>query len=141
MKILLVEDEPALAQFVQKGFQSEGYELEIAFDGRVGQTMLRQNTYALAILDVNLPYVNGFELCRIARELHPQMPVMMLTALDSIDDKVTGFDAGADDYLAKPFEFKNCCCGRECWPAVPAKLRRGACCGWLTSNSTSTAKS
>ena len=107
MKILLVEDEPALAQFVKKGFQNEGYELEIAYDGRVGQALLRQNSYALAILDVNLPHVNGFTLCREARELHPQMPVLLLTALDSLDDKVTGFEAGADDYLPKPFEFKE----------------------------------
>ncbi len=107
MKILLVEDEPALAQFVKKGFQNEGYELEIAYDGRVGQALLRQNSYALAILDVNLPYVNGFTLCREARELQPQMPVLLLTALDSLDDKVTGFEAGADDYLPKPFEFKE----------------------------------
>lgn len=107
MKILLVEDEPALAQFIKKGFQNEGYELEVAFDGQMGLRLLKQNTYALAILDVNLPFINGFELCRHSRDLHPRMPVLMLTALDSIDDKVTGFESGADDYLAKPFEFKE----------------------------------
>ena len=107
MTILLVEDEPALVQFLRKGLQHEGYDVAVATDGRAGLDCLRQNTYDLAILDVNLPYVSGFELCRQARALHPQLPVLLLTALDSIDDKETGFAAGADDYLAKPFEFRE----------------------------------
>jgi len=107
MKLLLVEDEPKLASFIQKGFAHEGYEIEVAYDGRVGQSLLRQNSYALVILDVNLPYLNGLELCRLSRQLHPQVPVLLLTALDSLDDKVLGFEAGADDYLVKPFEFKE----------------------------------
>lgn len=102
-----VEDEPKLASFIKKGFGNEAYELEVAYDGRVGQSLLEQNRYDVVILDVNLPYVNGFELCRRLRQHDRQVPVLLLTALDSIDDKVTGFEAGADDYLAKPFEFRE----------------------------------
>lgn len=107
MKLLLVEDEPKLASFIKKGFENEGYEIEVAYDGRMGQSLLRQNSYELIILDVNLPYVNGFELCRQIRADDPHVPVLLLTALDSLDDKVTGFEAGTDDYLVKPFEFKE----------------------------------
>jgi len=107
MKVLLVEDEQALAQFIRKGFLHEGYDLSVAYDGLVGQSLLRQNSYDLIILDVNLPHINGFELCREARTLLPGVPLLMLTALDSLDDKVQGFEAGADDYLAKPFAFKE----------------------------------
>jgi two-component system, OmpR family, copper resistance phosphate regulon response regulator CusR len=107
MPILLVEDEPALAQFIKKGLESEGFTIEIASDGRAGLALLRQKLYSLAILDGNLPHISGFELCRNARDLHPQMPLMMLTAHDSLDDKIAGFEAGADDYLPKPFEFKE----------------------------------
>ena len=107
MKLLLVEDEPKLASFIKKGFENEGYEIEVAYDGRMGQSLLRQNSYELVILDVNLPYVNGFELCRQIRADDPLVPVLLLTALDSLDDKVTGFEAGTDDYLVKPFEFKE----------------------------------
>jgi len=107
MKLLLVEDEPKLASFIKKGFENEGYEIEVAYDGRMGQSLLRQNHYEIIILDVNLPYVNGFELCRQIRADDPHVPVLLLTALDSLDDKVTGFEAGTDDYLVKPFEFKE----------------------------------
>ncbi|SHK27585.1 response regulator transcription factor [Hymenobacter psychrotolerans] len=107
MKILLVEDEPKLASFVKKGFEHEGYELTIGYDGRMGDSLFQQQPYDLVILDVNLPYLNGFELCRRIRETDRQVPILLLTALDSLDDKVTGFEAGADDYLAKPFAFKE----------------------------------
>lgn len=107
MKVLLVEDEPALAHFVRKGFGNEGYDLDVAYDGQVGRSLLRQHSYDLVILDVNLPHVNGFELCREARALLPGVGVLLLTALDSLDDKVRGFEAGADDYLVKPFAFQE----------------------------------
>ncbi|TGD79516.1 response regulator [Hymenobacter wooponensis] len=107
MKLLLVEDEPKVASFVKKGFENEGYEIEVAYDGRVGLSLAQKQPYDLVILDVNLPYVNGFELCKIIKEQAPQQPVLMLTAMDSLDDKVTGFESGADDYLVKPFEFKE----------------------------------
>jgi two-component system copper resistance phosphate regulon response regulator CusR len=107
MKLLLVEDEPKLASFVKKGFENEGYEIEVAYDGRIGLSLAQKQPYDLVILDVNLPYVNGFELCKIIKEQAHQQPVLLLTAMDSLDDKVTGFEAGADDYLVKPFEFKE----------------------------------
>jgi two-component system copper resistance phosphate regulon response regulator CusR len=107
MKILLVEDEPKLASFVKKGFENEGYEIEVAYDGRMGQSMAQQQAYDLIILDVNLPYINGFELCRQIRLQDRRVSILLLTALDSLDDKVTGFEAGTDDYLVKPFEFKE----------------------------------
>lgn len=107
MKILLVEDEPKLAAFVKKGFEHEGYEIDVAYDGQMGRSLFQRQPYDLAILDVNLPHINGFELCRMLRREQPEMPVLLLTALDSLDDKVTGFEAGADDYLAKPFAFKE----------------------------------
>ncbi|MBF9221253.1 response regulator transcription factor [Hymenobacter ruricola] len=107
MKLLLVEDEPKLASFVCKGFRNEGYEIDVAYDGQMGRSLVEQNPYDLVILDVNLPLLNGFELCRLIRANQPHLPVLLLTALDSIDNKVTGFEAGADDYLVKPFEFKE----------------------------------
>lgn len=107
MKILLVEDEERLASFIRKGMSAEGYEVEIAYDGRTGLSLFRRNTYDIILLDVNLPQINGFELCRLIRADNADVPVLMLTALDSLADKSDGFNAGADDYLAKPFEFQE----------------------------------
>ncbi|TGE06213.1 response regulator [Hymenobacter fodinae] len=107
MKLLLVEDEPKVASFVKKGFENEGYEIEVAYDGRLGLSLAQKQPYDLVILDVNLPHINGFELCKLLKQQAPQQPVLLLTAMDSLDDKVTGFEAGADDYLVKPFEFKE----------------------------------
>lgn len=107
MKLLLVEDEPQLASFIRKGMTAEGLELEIAYDGRTGLSLARSNLYDVILLDVNLPYINGFELCKLIRAEGLVTPIMMLTALDSIEDKTEGFEGGADDYLAKPFEFKE----------------------------------
>lgn len=107
MKVLLVEDEERLASFIRKGISAEGYEVDVAFDGRTGLSLFRRNSYDIIILDVNLPHINGFELCRLIREENEAVPVLMLTALDSLADKSDGFNAGADDYLAKPFEFQE----------------------------------
>ena len=107
MKILLVEDEPKLANLIKKGVEQESYEVDIAYDGLIGRSMFQSNHYEMVILDVNLPLINGFELCKIIKHPSPKTLVLMLTALDSIDDKVMGFDVGADDYLAKPFEFRE----------------------------------
>ncbi|KAA9349420.1 response regulator transcription factor [Larkinella humicola] len=107
MKILLVEDEERLASFIRKGISAEGYEVEVAYDGRTGLSLFRREIYDLIILDVNLPQINGFELCRLIRSENEAIPVLMLTALDSLADKSDGFNAGADDYLAKPFEFQE----------------------------------
>lgn len=107
MKILLVEDEERLASFIRKGISAEGYEVTVAYDGRTGLSLFRKDIYDIIILDVNLPQLNGFELCRLIRSENENVPVLMLTALDSMADKSDGFNAGADDYLAKPFEFQE----------------------------------
>ena len=107
MKILLVEDEERLASFIRKGMSAEGYEVEIAYDGRTGLSLFRRDVYDIIILDVNLPQMNGFDLCKLIRSENEAVPVLMLTALDSMADKSDGFNAGADDYLAKPFEFQE----------------------------------
>ena len=107
MKILLVEDEDRLASFIRKGISAEGYEVEVAYDGRMGLSLFRKNSYDIILLDVNLPHINGFELCQLIRADNESVPVLMLTALDSLADKADGFNAGADDYLAKPFEFQE----------------------------------
>ncbi|HEY0110107.1 MAG TPA: response regulator transcription factor [Fibrella sp.] len=107
MRILLVEDEERLASFIRKGIAAEGYEVEVAYDGRTGLSLFRRDIYEIIILDVNLPHMNGFDLCRSIRSENEAVPVLMLTALDSLADKSDGFNAGADDYLAKPFEFQE----------------------------------
>ena len=107
MKILLTEDEERLASFIRKGLLAEGFEVEIAYDGRTGLSLFRREVYDILILDVNLPQINGFELCRLIRAENETVPILMLTALDSLADKSEGFHAGADDYLAKPFEFQE----------------------------------
>lgn len=105
MKILVVEDEPKVASFIKRGLDENGYEAVVAYDGVIGLRMLRQEEFKLIILDVNMPGKNGFEVAREIRSFNRSIPILMLTALGSTDDKVEGFDSGADDYLVKPFEF------------------------------------
>lgn len=107
MRILLVEDEASLASFIQKGMAAEGYDLRVAYDGTMGQRLFDQQPFDVAILDVNLPGLNGFELCRYIKQHSPRQAVLLLTALDGLQDKESGFGAGADDYLVKPFEFRE----------------------------------
>jgi len=107
LRILLVEDEVSLASFIRKGIESENYELDVAYDGLMGQRMFEQRPYDVVILDVNLPHINGFELCRYIKQHSPRQAVLMLTALDSMQDKESGFGVGADDYLVKPFVFRE----------------------------------
>lgn len=106
-RILIVEDEPKVAAFIQKGLEENGYSTEVAYDGLIGKAMSLSNNYKLIVLDLNLPHINGFQLCRIIRDKHPKVPILMLTALGGIEEKVQGFEAGADDYLLKPFEVKE----------------------------------
>lgn len=107
MKILIVEDEPKVAAFIKKGLEEHQFEAEVAHDGLLAEKMALQNRYSLYILDLVVPGINGLELCKRLKEQQPGIPVLMLTALGTTDDKVTGFDAGADDYLVKPFEFRE----------------------------------
>ncbi|MBN2742318.1 DNA-binding response OmpR family regulator [Breznakibacter xylanolyticus] len=107
MKILLVEDEPKLLAFLKEGFEVEGFEVDFAYDGQIGEMKINRNQYDIIILDIIVPYLNGLELCARIREKDANVPVIMLTAMSSTDDKLAGFDAGADDYLSKPFEFRE----------------------------------
>jgi DNA-binding response OmpR family regulator len=106
-KILIVEDEPKVAAFIKKGLDENGFTTEIAYDGLVGKAMALENSYQLIILDLNLPHLNGFQLCKIIREINSKVPILMLTALGGINEKTEGFESGADDYLLKPFEFRE----------------------------------
>ncbi len=103
MRVLVVEDEARIARVLKRGLEEEGYAVDIAGDGPEGLWMATANPYEAVILDVMLPGFDGFELCRKMRETGIWAPVMMLTARDEIEDRVQGLDAGADDYLVKPF--------------------------------------
>lgn len=107
MKILIVEDEPKVAAFIQLGLEENNYTAKVAADGEEGKKLALNQIFDLIILDVNLPKINGIELCKIIRENNIKTPILMLTALGSTDDKVSGFENGADDYLVKPFEFRE----------------------------------
>lgn len=107
MRILLVEDDHWVAGFIQKGLESEQYGVDIAADGRWAIEMGSTQPYDLILLDVMLPIMDGFEVCRQLRKRGVQAPILMLTARDEVDEKVQGFEIGADDYLTKPFAFKE----------------------------------
>ncbi len=107
MKILVVEDEPRLAEFIKKGLEENMHNVDIAYDGQIGKTLAMTGAFDALVLDVNLPKMNGFELTSLLRNEGLNMPIIMLTAMASIQDKTTGFEAGADDYLVKPFEFQE----------------------------------
>lgn len=120
MKILVVEDEPKLASFVKKGLEEQSCEVDVAFDGQIGRTMALSNPYDVIVLDVNLPKINGLDLAQNLRREQIKTPILMLTAMGSVDDKLAGFEAGADDYLVKPFEF------RELMARLRALYKRGS---------------
>ncbi len=107
MKILLIEDEPKTVQSLKQGLEENHYTVEVAYDGILARQLATRNTYQLIISDIIIPGINGIELCRELRSLGIQTPILMLTALSTTDDKLIGFEAGADDYLAKPFDFKE----------------------------------
>lgn len=107
MRILIVEDERKLASFLKKGLIENNFEADIAYDGKNAEKLIKQNEYDLIILDIILPDISGLKLCEKFKQQNPRRPVLMLTALGTTDDKVSGFDAGADDYLVKPFEFRE----------------------------------
>lgn len=117
-KILLVEDEKKLADTLQSGLDEHNYEVTIAYNGQEGKDMVEQSNYDLIMLDINLPFINGYELCKLIRERNKIVPIVLLTALNFTENKVEGFNIGADDYISKPFEF------RELLARVKALLRR-----------------
>ncbi len=107
MHILLVEDEPAVATMLNKGLTEEGHTVAIAPDGKIGLQMATDHPFSIIILDVMLPGINGIELCKLLRRQKNHTPVLMLTALGTTENVVTGLDAGADDYITKPFKFRE----------------------------------
>jgi two-component system, OmpR family, copper resistance phosphate regulon response regulator CusR len=107
MKILIVEDEPKVASFIKKGLEESQYEADLAYDSTFAEKLARQYKYNLFILDIVIPGIGGLELCKKLKMLYPNIPVLMLTALGTTEDKLAGFDAGTNDYLVKPFEFRE----------------------------------
>jgi two-component system copper resistance phosphate regulon response regulator CusR len=107
MRVLVVEDDTRIAAFVAKGLRESSYAVDIAKDGNGALYLAAINPYDLIILDVNLPQRNGFDVCRELRLSGNTKPVLMLTARDAVEDRITGLDNGADDYLTKPFEFRE----------------------------------
>jgi len=106
-KILIVEDEQRLAEILKKQFEDSFFDVEIAYDGYIGKQLAEKNTYDLIILDINLPLLNGYDLCREIRKSNIKIPIIMLTAFSTQENKITGFDSGADDYVTKPFDFRE----------------------------------
>ncbi|MEO6521753.1 MAG: response regulator transcription factor [Mucilaginibacter sp.] len=104
MAILLVEDEPNIASVIKRGLADEGYDISVAADGLTALQMTRDHAFDLIILDVMLPSMNGIQLCQRIRERDAHIPILMLTALDSTENIVTGLNSGADDYMVKPFK-------------------------------------
>lgn len=104
MKLLIVEDEPNVVSVLTRGLSTEGYELSVAPDGFIALEMISAHTFNLILLDIMLPGINGLDLCKQIKKKYPQIPVIMLTALGTTENIVTGLDNGADDYLVKPFK-------------------------------------
>src|SRR6185369_905239 len=107
MNILVIEDEHKVALFLKNGLEEQGYHVDVAYDSAIGERLAFSKEYEIILLDVIIPGTNGFILCKKIKDEKPTVPILMLTALGTTDDKLTGFDAGADDYLVKPFEFKE----------------------------------
>lgn len=118
--ILVIEDEKRVADLLKIGLEENGYQVMVAYDGEMGLRLFRTNAFELIISDIILPKRNGFELCQEIRKADEQIPILMLTALGTADDKLEGFDVGADDYMVKPFDF------RELLARVKALLKRRA---------------
>lgn len=132
MRIAVIEDERKFAEVVQMGLEAEGYQVELFFDGESAQTRLEQSPsqYDLAVLDLYLPKVNGFEVCQILRQKQIMLPILILTARDTTDDKVRALDSGADDFITKPFNLDEFLARirallRRCQGAVQQDARLG----------------
>jgi DNA-binding response OmpR family regulator len=108
-RILIVEDDRPIARNISLGLQHEGYQTEIAFEGPEGQNKALLDGVDLVILDINLPGRSGMEVCRFLRQAKPHLPIILLTALGEVENKVEGLQSGADDYLVKPFDLRELC--------------------------------
>jgi two-component system OmpR family response regulator len=120
MRVLIVEDHERMADLLRRGLAEEGYAVDVVADGRDGTWMAEENDYDAIVLDVVLPDTDGFSVCRTIRDRECWTPVLMLTARDAVQDRVRGLDAGADDYLTKPFSFE------ELLARIRALVRRGS---------------
>lgn len=118
MKILIIEDNLRVSSLMKRGLESQGYEIYISEDAEDALVMVERISFDLIITDIMLPQMNGIELSKLVKQKHPELPIIMLTALGTIDEKIEGFDAGADDYMVKPFEI------RELYARVKAILLR-----------------
>lgn len=106
-KILIVEDEQKIADTLKLGLTENGFYAEAAYDGNIGYKLFQTHDYNLIVLDINLPGINGYDFCKMVRAQNADIPVIMLTALSGLNNKIDGYDAGADDYIIKPFEFRE----------------------------------
>ncbi len=106
-RILVVEDEKRVADLLKIGLEENGYQAMVAYDGAMGLRLFQSNSFQLVISDIILPKMDGFELCREIRKIDDHIPILILTALGTADDKLEGFDVGADDYMVKPFDFRE----------------------------------
>jgi DNA-binding response OmpR family regulator len=120
VRILIIEDEKKVASFISKGFEQEGHAVDVAHDGETGEAQALSFDYDVVVLDVMLPRLSGFDVVAGIRARKPRLPVIMLTARGDLEDRITGLDKGADDYMVKPFAFT------ELSARVRALLRRGA---------------
>ncbi len=118
INILIIEDEVKIADSLKQGLSENGFFTQVAYDGQAGLRLFKHGIFNLVLLDIKLPGKSGYEVCKEIRELNPNVPVIMLTAMSSVDDKIEGFDAGADDYIIKPFDF------RELLVRIKALLKR-----------------
>ncbi|KMQ70738.1 response regulator transcription factor [Chryseobacterium koreense] len=107
MTILIIEDDQRVAELIERGLREQGFTPTLAYDGLSGKKLALQNNFDLVITDIILPKMDGIDFCKEIRQTKPDLPIIMLTALGTTDDKVEGFDAGADDYLVKPFEMRE----------------------------------
>lgn len=107
IKILVIEDEKRVADLLKIGLEENGYQVLVAYDGEMGWRLFQSNDFQLIISDIILPKLNGFELCQKIRKADEEISILMLTALGTADDKLEGFDVGADDYMVKPFDFRE----------------------------------
>lgn len=107
VKILLIEDETKTAHFLKQGLEEQGFRVDLAYDGEQGCTMVMQHRHDVVVTDIVMPGMDGKSLCRLIRQAGRQVPILMLTALSTTEDVVSGLESGADDYLTKPFAFKE----------------------------------
>lgn len=119
-KILIIEDDQRIAQLLTRGLTNKGFDTEVAYNGQLGLRRAQTVAFDLVILDINLPELSGYEVCKRLRDVKPTLPILMLTAMSEVDDKIEGFEAGTDDYIVKPFDF------RELYHRVLVGLRRNS---------------